>query len=106
GSMSHRRAVAPALSGRNCTLADARNRCAAMRHVAHAWAETLPAEGRDSTVAAFVCEAMAAYENCRDGSDVNVGDLNQPEAELARSAGLAAAALPLLEALHWLTSLY
>lgn len=104
--MSHRRAVAPALSGGNCTLADARNRCAAMRHVAHAWAETLPAEGRDSTVAAFVCEAMAAYENCRDGSDVNVGDLNQPEAELARSAGLAAAALPLLEALHWLTSLY
>ncbi len=104
--MSRRRAAAPTLDGANRTLVDARERCAALRHMARAWAETLAEDGRSGSVAAFALEALAAYENCRANGRADIGDLDQPEAELARSAGIAAAPLPLLEALHWLTSLY
>jgi adenine-specific DNA-methyltransferase len=74
--------------------------------MARAWAETLPWDGRDAAVALFTLEAMTAYESYRNADDADTGLLDQPEAELARSAGIAAAGLPLLEALHWLTSLY
>jgi adenine-specific DNA-methyltransferase len=85
-----------------------RERCAALRHVARAWAETLDEATRIDQVAAFVLEAIAAYETAGgtgpDGQDSHL--VEQPEAQLAQSAGRAAAALPLADALHWLTSLY
>lgn len=89
-------------------LAAARERCAALRHIARAWAETLSDDSRSHDVAAFVREAMTAYEDARETGAVSEPDVErpQPESQLARSAGLAASSLSLVEALHWLTSLY
>jgi adenine-specific DNA-methyltransferase len=74
--------------------------------MARAWSETLDEEGHDEAVMAFALEAMQVFEEARGAETGNHGDIPQPEAQLAWSAGLAAAPLPLLEALHWLTSLY
>ena len=89
-------------------LAVARGRCAALRHVARAWAETLGEENRGSDVAGFVLEAMETYEEARRTGAASEphAERPQPETQLARSAGEAALSLPMVEALHWLTSLY
>lgn len=87
-------------------LDEARSRCAAMRHMARAWAETLEDAVRPEAVAAFALEALDVFHEERGCLAEGLSALAQPEAELAKCAGSAAAALPLVEALHWLTSLY
>jgi adenine-specific DNA-methyltransferase len=84
----------------------ARARCAAMRHMARAWAETLEGEDRADAVAAFALEALDVFHEEMACLAEGFSSLEQPEATLAKCAGIAAAALPLREALHWLTSLY
>lgn len=88
------------------SLHEARLRCAAIRHMARAWSETMPEARRRDAAAAFALEAIAAFAKHRGSAGADPRDLDQPEAQLASSAGLAATALPLFEALHWLTSLY
>jgi adenine-specific DNA-methyltransferase len=79
-----------------------------MRHLARAWSETLPEAERVTAIADFTLAALSAFDAARRADAASTGEcrLLQPEAELARSAGLAAVPLPMAEALHWLTSLY
>jgi adenine-specific DNA-methyltransferase len=77
-----------------------------MRHMARAWAETLDDDVRSDAVAAFAVEALDVFHEERACIAEGLSSLAQPEAELAKCAGVAAAPLPLLEALHWLTGLY
>ncbi|MFC0103687.1 HsdM family class I SAM-dependent methyltransferase [Sphingopyxis terrae] len=105
--MSRRNASAPSSGfAAEASIIQLRSRCGALRHMARAWAETLVESERGEAVAAFTLEAMSVYETSLWSGTPVPCDLDQPEAELARSAGIAATGLPCLEALHWLTSLY
>jgi adenine-specific DNA-methyltransferase len=79
-----------------------------MRHLARAWSETVPEDERLVAIADFALAALSTFDHARqsDAALAEPSPLLQPEAELARSAGLAAVPLPITEALHWLTSLY
>jgi adenine-specific DNA-methyltransferase len=106
--MKTQKAPKRAVEQQGCSLSVARIRCADLRHVAKAWAETLPDQRRAEAVASFAMAALDAYAQAVRTEDAAAcpKTMGQPQAELARSAGVAAAPLPMAEALHWLTSLY
>lgn len=89
-----------------CSQRDIRARCTALRHMARAWAETVDEAVRSEAVATFAIEALDVFHEERNCLAEGLATLDDPEAALARSAGIAAAGLPLVEALHWLTGLY
>lgn len=94
-------------------LISKRNELARARTVARAWAQTLHDQCRARLAADFsyvamgsFAEKIAPYLNIADHLGGKSHSLDTTTEQLARSIGIEAASLPLLEGCHFLTSLY
>lgn len=101
--------ASPAPAGRE----GVRRELSQARLLAKVWSATLPDPTRELSAAAFACRALLAFATARGlpGDSCPAlgglpGPLDEPAMTLATTAGETAARLPLLEALHQLTSLY
>ena len=99
---------ADSFAGSDAGISVSRQRCASLRHIARAWAETVESADRAEAAATFALRAMDAYGRASGNGrpDSPPCSWRQPEAEVAQSFGEAAAGLPMREALHWMTSIY
>lgn len=106
-------AVSPASPGRDAERGALRVELARARSLCRAWSVTVPEARRGDMAGLFTRMALEAFgRRIHPGLELGAsfdqpfGRLDHAAAELARTVGEDAAALPMIEGLHFVTSLY